>query len=82
MLKIKLTRTGKKNEARYRIIVNEARSKRDGHYLALLGHYDPGTNPPIFKLDIDAYQAWLAKGAQPTPTVAHLAERKIRAGKK
>ena len=32
MLKIKLTRLGKKSEPRYRIVVNRARSRRDGEY--------------------------------------------------
>jgi len=36
MLKIKLARFGKRNQPHYRIVVNEAKSKRDGQYTALL----------------------------------------------
>ena len=75
MLKIKLARFGKKNQAHYRIVVNEARDKRDGKYVALIGHYSPITQPKELVIDQEAYQAWLKKGAQPTETVAALFKR-------
>ena len=75
MLKIKLARFGKKNQPHFRIIVNEARSKRDGEYIALLGSYAPAQIPKLLKIDIKKYNEWLKKGAQPTDTVASLAKR-------
>ena len=75
MLKIKLARFGKKGQPHYRIVVNEAKSKRDGEYVAKLGEYAPTFTPKILKLDLKAYEGWLAKGAQPTETVASLAKR-------
>lgn len=72
MLKIRLTRTGKKNQAQYRIIVTEKRSKRDGDFIANLGYYTPAINPAILKLDLAGYDEWLKKGAQPTKTVEYL----------
>lgn len=75
MLKIKLARFGKKNQPHYRIVVNEAKSKRDGEYVAKLGEYAPTFTPKILKFDLVAYEQWLAKGAQPTETVASLAKR-------
>lgn len=75
MLKIKLARFGKKSQPHFRIIVNEARSKRDGQYVALLGHYAPTQSPKILDLDLKAYAEWIKKGAQPTETVAALAKR-------
>lgn len=75
MLKIKLARFGKRNQPHYRIVVNEARSKRDGDYVALLGHYAPSATPKILKIDMEAYQLWITKGAQPTDTVAGLAKK-------
>lgn len=72
MLKIKLTRLGKKAEPRYRIVVNEARDKRDGAYVAKLGYYQPTKNPKELVLDLKAYDAWVKKGAQATETVAFL----------
>lgn len=75
MLKIKLARFGKKGQPHFRIIVNEARSKRDGKYVALLGHYAPTANPKILDFDLVAFSEWVKKGAQPTETVAGLAKR-------
>jgi len=75
MLKIKLARFGKRNQPHYRIVVTEARSKRDGKYTALLGQYAPTQTPKILKMDLTAYKEWVAKGAQPTDTVAALAKR-------
>lgn len=75
MLKIKLARFGKKNQPHYRIVVNEARDKRDGSYVAKVGHYAPTQTPKILEIDVKAYNEWVGKGAQPTPTVARLFEK-------
>lgn len=77
MLKIKLFRTGKRGHSLYRIVVAEARSKRDGKNSDLLGTYDPHTNPPTFNLDVEKYTNWLKKGAQPTETVRKLAKKQV-----
>ena len=74
MLKIKLARFGKKHQAHYRIVVNEARDKRDGKYVALIGHYSPVV-PKKLEIDVKAFEEWLKKGAQPTDTVASLFKR-------
>ena len=75
MLKIKLARFGKKNQPHYRIVINEARTKRDGKYVALIGHYAPTQTPKVLKIDMDLYKEWVKKGAKPTDTVAELAKR-------
>src|SRR3989344_6891658 len=75
MLKIKLARFGKKHQPLFRVVVNEARDKRDGSYVALLGQYSPIARPKILKINLPAYDEWLTKGAQPTTTVAALAAR-------
>jgi small subunit ribosomal protein S16 len=75
MLKIKLARFGKKKQPHYRIVVNEARDKRDGSYVALLGHYAPTQIPKTLDIDLDAYKLWVKKGAQPTETVDSLVKR-------
>jgi small subunit ribosomal protein S16 len=76
MLKIKLTRTGKRKQPSYRIVVVEARSKRDGKYLESLGYYNPLTKKKnrIF-VDKKKYQSWIRKGAQPTVKVRKLVEK-------
>jgi len=75
MLKIKLARFGKRNQPHYRIVVNEARSKRDGQYKAEIGHYAPTDTPKLLKVDFAAYKYWISKGAIPTSTVASLVKR-------
>lgn len=70
MLKIKLTRIGKRNQPAYRIVINERRTKRDGEYVEQVGYYNPLKEEITF--DTDLYEAWLKKGAQPTDTVASL----------
>lgn len=72
MLKIKLTRVGKRDQALYRIVVNEARDKRDGKYAEVIGNYNPGTNPASVTIDKEKYNSWIEKGAQPTQTVKKL----------
>lgn len=72
MLKIKLARFGKRGQPHYRVVVTEQRSKRDGQYLESLGTYAPTTPGKSLEINAEKYQAWLKKGAQPTPTVACL----------
>lgn len=75
MLKVKLARFGKKNQPHFRVVVNEARDKRDGSYVALLGHYAPTQTPKLLQINLVEYKKWLVKGAQPTETVAALVKR-------
>ncbi len=72
MLKIKLARVGRKNQASYRIVVNEKRDKRDGKYVEQVGFYNPSITPKDVRFTRDRYEYWLQKGAQPTATVAAL----------
>lgn len=63
-LRIKLSRVGSTNNAHYRIVIAEARSRRDGSCVENIGHYNPHleTNPVTLKADRLAY--WLSQGAQ------------------
>lgn len=72
MLKIRLSRTGRKNQPSYRVVVAEARSKRDGKMVDNLGYYNPLTEPADVVIDKKKFQKWIACGAQPTTTVANL----------
>ena len=72
MLKIKLSRTGKKGQPHYRIVVAEARSKRDGKVTDNIGMYNPNVKPKTITVDHKKYNLWLKKGAQPTDTVRSL----------
>ncbi|MHB8362285.1 MAG: 30S ribosomal protein S16 [Patescibacteria group bacterium] len=70
MVKIRLTRTGKKHHASYRIIVADSVSKRDGKYIEKIGYYEPILKKLEF--DKDKLHSWLSKGAQPTDIVKKL----------
>lgn len=72
MLKIRLSRTGKRHEPHYRIVVSEARSKRDGEQVDQIGHWHPREKKLV--LDKKAYTEWMKKGARPTDSVRKLAE--------
>ena len=58
---IKLSRTGKKNTAFYRIVVAPTRSARDGKNLGIIGSYDPRAK--THELDKKLYDEWIKKGA-------------------
>lgn len=72
MLKIRLTRIGKKGQPQYRIVVAEARSKRDSRFRDTIGYYNPLGADLTFDIDRQKYADWLAKGAQPTDTIRRL----------
>jgi small subunit ribosomal protein S16 len=75
VLKMRLTRMGAKGQPHYRIVVQEARSKRDGRYVENLGHYNPLTEPSEIVVNAERVQYWLGVGAQPTESVASLLRR-------
>lgn len=75
MVKIRLFKTGARNRTSYRIVATEARSKRNGKNLGVLGFYDPKTNPVTIKIDQVLVNKWLKKGAQLTPIVKKLIEQ-------
>lgn len=70
MLKIRLTRMGKAHQPFYRIVVAEARSKRDGMYTDVIGWYNPLKNEK--NIDQEKYTYWVGVGAQPTESVERL----------
>ena len=67
--KIKLMRLGKMREPHYRIVVADARTKRDGRSIETIGEYHPKSDPSVIKLDGERAAYWLGVGAQPTEAV-------------
>jgi small subunit ribosomal protein S16 len=68
-VKIKLKRMGKMRNAQYRIVVADARTKRDGRAIEEIGIYQPKEEPSLIRVDSDRAQYWLGVGAQPTEAV-------------
>lgn len=71
-VKIRLARHGAKKHPVYRVVVADGRSPRDGRYIEQVGRYNPNTDPSEISLNMEKVQDWIAKGAQPTDTVARL----------
>jgi len=67
--KIKLQRLGKMREPHYRIVVADARTKRDGRVIETIGQYHPKDEPSTIVVDGDRARYWLGVGAQPTEAV-------------
>jgi small subunit ribosomal protein S16 len=72
MLRIRLTRVGKKRQPSYRIVVTEITAKRDGRIVERIGHYNPLTDPSEFLIQEDRALYWLSVGAQPSDAVERL----------
>lgn len=72
MLKIRLRRMGSKQDACYRVVVSDSRSVPTGRFIETVGTYDPGGSPSAVRLDLTRIDAWIGKGAQPSPTVKSL----------
>ena len=73
-VRIRLTRTGKKNESYWRIAVFDSRTRRDGRYLENLGIYDPSQKKPEakVKINLERYDHWVKQGALPTDSLARI----------
>ncbi len=77
MLAIRLSRTGSKKRAHYRVVVVESRKARDSRFVEILGHYDPRTKPAIVKVDRERVDYWLKAGARPSDTIRTLVARHL-----
>lgn len=71
-VKIKLQRMGKIRTPQYRVVVADARTRRDGKVIENLGIYQPKSDPSIIQIDSERAQYWLGVGAQPTEPVLAL----------
>jgi small subunit ribosomal protein S16 len=71
-VKIKLTRLGKIRNPQYRISVADARTRREGRAIEVIGRYHPKEDPSLIEIDSERAQYWLSVGAQPTEPVLKL----------
>lgn len=71
-VKIKLARFGKIRNPQYRIAVADARNRRDGRSIEVIGRYHPKEEPSLIEIDSERAQYWLGVGAQPTEPVLAL----------
>jgi len=82
MLKIRLQRTGKKNEPYFRVVIGEhTNGAQSGKFIEVLGSYDPKAGTVSLKEDKIKY--WISKGAQASGTVHNfLVDKKVVEGTK
>jgi small subunit ribosomal protein S16 len=67
---LRLTRTGKKKQAHYRVVVADSRRFVNSKFISIVGWYNPHTKE--VELKKDEITQWLEKGAQPSNTVAKI----------
>ncbi len=68
-VKIRLKRMGKIRQPHYRVVVVDARKKRDGKVIEEIGKYHPKEEPSYIDVVSDRAQYWLGVGAQPSEAV-------------
>jgi len=70
---------GAKKKPFYRVVVVEKRSKRDGSFVEIVGHYNPISNPSQLVINHERVDYWIRCGAQPTDTVRSLIRKSAAA---
>ncbi len=76
MVRIRLRRTGAKNNPAYRIVVADQKSPRDGAFIETIGHYLPTRQPHVVEINAEKARHWLSQGAQPSDTALSLLKQK------
>jgi len=71
-VRLRLTRVGGRRDPRWRVVVADQRSKRDGRVIETIGHYNAQTEPSTIVIDGERARGWLARGAQPSDSVRKL----------
>ena len=74
-VKIRLLRMGKIRNPQYRIVIADARTKRDGRAIEYVGIYHPKEHPSLIEVKSDRVQHWLSVGAQPSEAVQRILEK-------
>ena len=81
MLKIILSRTGKKKQAFFKVLVTQKHKDPWGTYLENLGNYNPRSK--ALELKADRVKYWISQGAEPSATIWNmLVDKGIVEGKK
>lgn len=81
MLTIRFNRTGKKNRAHFRVVLQEHTKAPGKRHVEILGSYDPHKKTAVLKKDRILY--WIGQGAQTSPVVTNLLIREgVTEGKK
>ena len=76
MVVIRLARGGAKKRPFYQVVVADQRRARDGRYIENIGFFNPlaKESEEGVRLNMEAYHAWIEKGAPPSARVNSLAK--------
>ena len=74
MLKIRLSRVGRKHVAKYRVVLTEHRQSAKHGFIKILGSYDPHTK--MLDMDMDVAAGYIKNGAQYSDTLARIIANK------
>ena len=77
MLSIRMRRTGSKKRPFFRVVVSEARSKKEGEFIEVLGFYNPRTKPAVVEINKERIAHWIKNGARPSDSVRTLPARHL-----
>ena len=80
MVRLRLTRMGRRKRPFYRIVAADSRARRDGRHIEILGYYNPMTDPATIKLDLERVDYWVGVGASPSETVVSLIDKARKGG--
>lgn len=69
---IRLAKTGRKGEARYRMVIAEKRSRRNGRPIEMLGWLEKTTKGKKSETNKERYNYWISQGAQPSAAVSKI----------
>ncbi len=72
MLTIRLRRGGAKKKPMYRVVVSDSRKRPTSDYIEQVGIYNPHTDPPEIRVDMEKIDSWISKGAGVSQTVRSL----------
>lgn len=72
MLRIRLSRTGRKKLNLFRVVVAEHQAPVKGRFVEILGNFNPNAKTDNFKVNEKRLKYWLSCGAKPTDTVTNL----------
>lgn len=74
-VRLRLRRTGRRNQPAYKVVAADSRSPRDGRFIEAIGTYNPLRNPAEIKFNEEKAFKWLKRGALPSDTVRSLLRR-------
>jgi len=79
MIALRLMRLGAKKRPFYRIVAIDSRKPRESKAKDIIGYYNPLTEPPDIKVDLEKAKYWIDRGAQASKTVQSLLNKASKA---